>query len=140
MSKWIKNWFSNMERMKPLKYQGMVFLTAENFYQAMKTTDILERQKIAQMNPYEAKRYARSILLREDWDEIKLNVMEYVLRHKFSAGTAWHEKLMSFESGIVFVERNNWHDNYWGSCVCERCGNNGLNHLGKILTKIKQTT
>ncbi len=122
--------------MNPLRYQGMIFLTVENFYQAMKTTDIAERQKIAQMNPYEAKKYARLISLRQDWDEIKLDVMEYILRHKFAPNTTWYEKLMSFEGDIV--ESNNWHDNYWGSCICERCGNNGLNHLGKILTKIKQ--
>ena len=136
MAKWIKNWFSNMLEMEPMPYQGMEFHTVENFYQAMKTTDVNERRKIAQMNPYEAKKYARSVDLRQNWDTIKLDVMEYALRHKFAAGTAWHQKLITFEDDIVFVERNNWHDTYWGKCVCERCDNQGENHLGKILTKI----
>jgi len=137
MKTWIKNWFSNMLPMQPLLYQGMEFRTVENFYQAMKTKDIDERRKIAPMDPYKAKRYAGSILLREDWDSIKLDVMRYALKHKFAPGTEWHKKLMEFEEGIVFVERNNWHDNYWGSCVCERCGNQGQNHLGRILTEVR---
>lgn len=133
--KWIKNWFSNMLPMQPMSYQGMRFTTVENFYQAMKTRDIDERRKIAQMNPYEAKKYARSLPLREDWEEIKLAVMEFVLEHKFAPGTVWHDKLEKCEGPIV--EHNNWHDNFWGSCVCERCGDKGKNHLGKMLTKIK---
>ena len=121
--------------MQPLHYQGMRFTTVENFYQAMKTKDIEERRKIALMNPYEAKKYARSITLREDWNDVKLQVMEFVLEHKFTPSTVWCDKLMKCEEPIV--ERNNWHDNYWGSCVCDRCDNQGQNNLGKLLTKIK---
>lgn len=121
--------------MQPMSYQGMRFTTVENFYQAMKTMDVGERRKIANMNPYEAKKYARKIALRDDWDEIKLQVMEFALVHKFAPDTIWHDKLMQCEEPIV--ERNNWHDNFWGSCVCDRCGNQGQNHLGKLLTKIK---
>jgi predicted NAD-dependent protein-ADP-ribosyltransferase YbiA (DUF1768 family) len=132
-SKYLTNWFSNMRRMdKPLKYQGINFHTAENFYQAMKTHDIEERKQIAQMNPYQAKVYARKIAIREDWDEIKLKVMEFVLKFKFAPDTIWHKRLVSYNKEVV--EWNNWQDVFWG--VDYKTGK-GANHLGKIIETLR---
>ncbi len=115
---------------------GLQFATVENFFQAMKTLDESDRRKMASMNPYESKRYSKKVTLRADWEEIKLDVMEYGLRKKFAPGTSWHSKLMQSKGEIV--EWNDWHDNYWGDCQCGRCINvPGQNHLGKLLMKIR---
>ena len=79
MSKWTKNWFSNMLKIdKPIKAYGTEFWTVENFFQAMKTKDIKERCKISKISPYEAKRYCgfrnKNFKLREDWESIKVEV------------------------------------------------------------------
>jgi ribA/ribD-fused uncharacterized protein len=156
MSKWTKNWFSNMEPLdKPFIYQDIDWHTVENFYQAMKTEtrEVELRRRISRMNPYEAKKFcssrANNFTLRPDWDEIKLEVMEYALRHKFGPHTSWRKKLM--ETTEEIVEWNNWHDNFWGSCTCNRCTTrdgsdgyhggtawkSGQNHLGKLLMKLR---
>lgn len=114
----IKNWFSNMLPFdKPLIYQGIEYYTAENFYQAMKLPKnaIDKRRYIASLDPYGAKREGRKLQIRSDWEEIKLEVMEYALMFKFAPGTSWHSKLMATKGDIV--EWNNWGDKFWGIAV-----------------------
>jgi len=135
---WAKNWFSNFEPFDvPFKYDKYVFLTPEHFYQAMKSEKHGYRLMISYMKvPGQAKKAGSKVELRPDWEKIKLGVMEYILRYKFQPGTQWHTKLLETAGDIV--EENNWHDNFWGSCDCERCiGRPGFNHLGRILMKIR---
>jgi hypothetical protein len=103
----------------------------------MKTEDVAIREEISRMGPHESKRRSREFELRADWDEIKLDVMACALQHKFKQGTTWRAKLMATEGPII--ETNNWHDNFWGNCVCgkQKCRDPGLNHLGKILENLR---
>lgn len=136
--KYIDNWFSNFKPFdKPLIYQDISYSTPEHFFQAMKSTDLEYRKKVSLcQTPGAAKRLGRKAQLRYDWEDIKLAVMEDALRYKFKEGTTWHKKLMETEESIV--EWNNWHDNFWGDCICEMCKNiTGQNHLGRLLMKIR---
>lgn len=141
----ISNWFSNFLVFDyPLFYQGIQFLTNENFYQAMKMPkDRVDlRKQIACMHPAQAKKAIRDkekFLWRKDWnDKLKLEVMEYGLRWKFAPDTHWYLLLMATD-GDDIVEWNNWHDNFWGDCKCKKCEKiEGKNHLGKILMRIRE--
>ena len=144
MSRWIRNWFSNYEPFdKPLEYYGLFFIFPETFYQAMKARKELFviRKRISNMAPGEAKRFWRNKdnknkFQRDDWFQINHDVMEYALRYKFAPGNTWYTRLMKETSEIV--EINNWHDNYWGECICEKCKNKEKhNYLGKLLMKIR---
>jgi Lar family restriction alleviation protein len=74
--------------------------------------------------------------LRDDWEYIKDEVMEKLLKEKFST-PCLKQKLIETK-GNKLVEGNVWHDNYWGDCKCHKCKNKkGLNKLGKILMKIR---
>lgn len=147
MRKRKRNWFSNFYPFEePLVYQGMSFPTVEHFFQAMKCRkgDLAGRQKIANARrPSIAKKLGKNVHLRHNWEEIKLDVMEYALRYKFAKGTRWRQKLMKTHGTIV--ELNNWHDNYWGRCECRVCrakvAKGDLvpqNHLGKLLMKLRE--
>lgn len=62
MGKWVKNWFSNFEKLEsPFVYQGIEFWTIENFYQAMKVdkSDISTRKKIASVSASESKKLGK---------------------------------------------------------------------------------
>jgi len=133
---WIKNWFSNMLPFdRPLRHQRIEYKTPENFYQAMKTPkdDVWARRKIAAMGPFAAKNYWRRGKSRPDWREIKLNVMEFALRHKFAPGTSWHGRLMATGDEEI-IEWNNWGDRFWGRDVRD---GQGENHLGRLLMKLR---
>ena len=135
--KYIRNWFSNFEKFAtPLEAFGMTFRTPEHYYQAMKAAVAIDAVKIAEAEtPFKAKRMGRRVIIRPDWEIVKIEVMRVAQRHRFS-DKGWRDKLLNIGGDIV--EWNNWHDNYWGDCVCEKCKKvNGRNELGKILMGIK---
>ena len=116
--------------------EGKVYSTTEHAYQAAKTTSASEREKIRWMDkPGEVKKISRHIKLREDWEEIKLLIMEDLNSQKFSKEPLKSKLLATGNKELI--EGNWWHDNFWGSCFCDKCRFQGRNELGKILMKIR---
>ena len=121
----------------PIEYEGIKYPTVEAAFQAAKTPDLHMKTAIATAeHPGKAKRMGRKVVLREDWEEIKDRVMEDCLRLKFS-DPMLRKKLLATEDEEL-EEGNWWHDNYWGTCYCSRCGDVGKNKLGYLLMKIRK--
>lgn len=115
-----------------VEYKGIKWRTAEHAYQAMKTLNHNDRLNIAEIDlPGDAKRYGRSVRMRVDWDDIKLEVMEDIVRAKFRQNEYLQEMLLA-TVGVDIEEGNTWGDTFWGTCKGV-----GENHLGKILMKIR---
>ncbi len=85
------------------------------------------------MGPHEAKCRVKEFELRPDWDDIKLDVMEKILRYKFGKGTSWYDKLMETGDQDI-IEFNNWNDTFYG---VDLATGKGRNELGKLLMKIR---
>lgn len=119
-------------------YEGIVYPTNEHFFQAMKTLDQAERQKIANAEtPGMAKRLGRHVQLRSDWEQIKVDVMRTGLMLKFT-DAALAEKLLA-TGDEELVEGNWWHDQTWGSCFCpDHCRTPGRNLLGMLLMELRK--
>jgi ribA/ribD-fused uncharacterized protein len=112
---------------------GGIYPTSEHAFQAMKTLSLKERLEIAKLpTPAQAKRAGKKLTLREDWEDIKLCVMEKILLVKFS-DRELAEKLIA-TGGQMLVEGNNWGDRFWGVCNGE-----GDNNLGKLLMRVRAT-
>lgn len=125
-----KYWFlSNMYPCE-LRINGLVFSCAEAAFQSFKTTDLEERKKFQNINGFEAKKLGKRIKLREDWNNIRLDVMDAVLKVKFKQHPELYKLLKSINEPIV--EDNNWNDMFWG-----RCNGKGKNYLGCLLERIK---
>jgi ribA/ribD-fused uncharacterized protein len=120
-----------------VKLDGKEYRTTEHAFQAAKTFDEKEREKISKAKtPGEAKRMGRKVKLRPDWNSVRIGVMEDLLRQKFSR--PHHKKWLLDTGSKALVEGNTWHDNFWGNCTCSRCENkNGQNNLGMLLMKIR---
>lgn len=103
----------------------------EHAFQASKTVDFKKRREIAALSsPGEAKRAGKELPLRSDWEEVKLTVMEALLRQKFSF-EPFRSRL--FDTGSAeLIEGNQWGDTFWGVCRCS-----GENHLGSLLMMIR---
>lgn len=73
----------------------------------------------------------RSLPMRPDWEDVKLNVMRSALRHKFDAHPTLVQLLLSTGEEEIIEETSD--DMYWG------CGTNrkGLNMLGKLLMELR---
>ncbi len=138
--------FSNMAPVPfGIIYENLVFPTVEHFYHAGRTLQHQARQEILDTpSPYLAKQIGHSFemrgLEREDWHEINVPHMENGLRQKFSLIV--FEKFILDTGNEELIEGNWWHDNFWGSCNCEKCKerfpNGGLNTLGNLLMKIRK--
>lgn len=117
---------------------NLMFPTVEHMYQAAKTTDMADYEKIAgARTPNEAKRLGRHCTIRKDWEEVKEQVMYKALVEKFSIPELQKALLATGEEELE--EGNYWHDNIWGKCYCVECQNTvGQNKLGKMLMKIRE--
>lgn len=114
-------------------YEGMTFKTVEHAFVAAKTTDMSKRY-IVQKAPTAsiAKRYGRSLELRHDWENIRLDVMSHLVYEKFSKNASLKAKLLA--TGDEYLqEGNTWNDTFWGVCRGK-----GANHLGKILMQVRE--
>ena len=114
-------------------YESYIYPTVEHAFQASKTIDKELKEIIRDMlTAGKAKKYGRYVPLRIDWEDIKLNIMEEILKIKFTL-SSFKEKLLATEN-IELIEGNYWNDQFWGFDLKE---NKGQNHLGKILMKIR---
>ena len=116
----------------PVKFEGMTYATVEAAFQAAKTLDLRVRRRIAQAKtPAVARDLGRKLQLREDWEEVKVEIMEGLLRQKFQDPTL-SLSLMATE-GRSLQEHNTWNDQFWGISR-----GSGQNMLGLLLMKVRQ--
>jgi ribA/ribD-fused uncharacterized protein len=125
------SFLSNFHRSEIVWEGGLSYPTVEHAFQATKTLNLVEREQIrlAKM-PGDAKRMGRTVVLREGWSELRLVVMEELLRLKFSDPALGHRLLATGKHKLV--EGNSWGDQFWGVCRGK-----GQNHLGLLLMKIR---
>lgn len=113
-----------------------VFRSSEHLYQASKSQSPLIWETVRNHPSKGLKAFAKTIDIRNDWDIVKLPIMEKILNLKFTQHPDLKAKLQKI-SGII-IEHNEWHDNYWGSCTCNRCKDRKFNnYLGQLLMKIR---
>ena len=126
---------SNFYPAKVKDYFDIVYPSTEHAFQAAKTLDRDERQKIANMSaPGETKRYGKTVKLRPDWETIKLQVMYDLNKQKYERYPELMRALIMTDPEPL-QEGNLWYDFYWGINLRT---NTGENHLGKILMRIRQ--
>lgn len=115
-----------------VKLDGVDYPSVEHAYQAAKALDPAERRFVKDMEtPGKAKRAGRKVRLRPDWEQIKISVMENLLRQKFRQPDFKRALLKTGDAELV--EGNTWGDRFWGVCAGV-----GHNHLGKLLMKIRE--
>jgi ribA/ribD-fused uncharacterized protein len=112
-------------------YQGEIYPSVENAYQAAKSLDPEVRKLFVSISAKEAKKLGRDIKIRSDWEVIKLDVMEELLFCKFRKEPFL--SLLDQTGDEELVEGNWWGDVFWG--VCQGVGEN---HLGRLLMEIRE--
>ena len=117
-----------------VEYCGLVYGSNEAAFQAQKC--IIEEEKIpfTAYDPGKSKGVGRRVQLRPDWEEVKVGLMEEIVRAKFTQNPELAAKLLA-TGDKVLVEGNHWGDTYWG--VDTHTGQ-GENRLGKILMEIRE--
>jgi len=118
-----------------IEFEGAHYPTVEHAFQAAKTTNLEEREKVRlAATPTLAKRLGRKVGMRRDWEAVKVNVMRELLRLKFQ-----HPELRArlLATGDVrLIEGNTWNDRTWG-CVWVKTQWVGRNLLGQLLMQVR---
>jgi ribA/ribD-fused uncharacterized protein len=127
-----KGVFSFLSNFAPVyvELDGWRFPTVENAYQAAKSLNARERINFRYYTPGLAKRMGRTVTLRPDWEQVKIDVMRDLLRQKFSKDP-WRTMLENTGDSML-VEGNTWGDTFWGECKGQ-----GLNMLGRLLMQVR---
>ena len=127
-------WLSNFAYCK-IFYEGITYPSVENAYQAAKTINVEEREAIASATAGQAKRLGKTLTVREDWEDVKVQVMRELLTIKFCQ-TKYLGLLLATGNQHI-QEGNYWNDKFWG--VCLKTGE-GENNLGKLIMDIREKT
>ena len=118
----------------PVYFDGTLYANSEAAYQAQKCEKPEDRLAFATLFANRAKQMGRKVTLRSDWEEVKIPLMEAIVRAKFEQHPYLAKRLL--ETGDVpILEGNYWHDLFWG--VDLKTGE-GRNELGKIHMTLRE--
>lgn len=125
--RWLSNFWPCL-----VVYEDREYKNSEAAYQAAKTTDLERRIPFETMGAGTSKKAGQLIPLRSDWDAVKLDVMYDIVKDKFCRNPELTVKLL--ETGDKYLEETNW----WGDRFYGVYKGEGLNHLGKILMRVRE--
>lgn len=116
----------------PVEYEGKVYPSSENAYQAAKCANVEDREKFINIGPEESKALGKKVEKIHNWDIIKPEIMYRIVKNKFT--NDFTLRLMLLVTGERFLEETNyWGDTFWGVCSGQ-----GLNTLGNILMRVRK--
>lgn len=124
-------------------FEGVLYPSTEHAYQAAKSLDPEIRKQFLNITCAEAKNLGNgkklknhpdlmSIILREDWESVKFDIMFSVCFDKFYRHSNLRQKLL--DTGKRYLEETN----HWGDRIYGVCDGEGKNMLGQILMKIRE--
>lgn len=114
-----------------VSYEGAIYPSVENAFQAAKCVSASEREVFRVCSPAEAKRFGRRVRLRPDWEHVKLDIMRQLVTDKFTRSDELRRRLLA-TGNAELVEGNAWNDTFWGVGR-----GRGQNHLGRILMEVR---
>lgn len=122
-----------------VELDGLLYPSAEHAFQAAKTLDDNHRRNFQVMNGADTARYfGRRVKLRDDWEDVKVDIMERIMLDKFTRSDPFPSqaelRCKLLDTGDARIEyANKRGDMFWGTVNGE-----GDNVLGKILMDVRE--
>ncbi len=113
-------------------YNGLTYKNNEAAFQAQKCINLKDREKFCDLRASESKKLGRRVVLRKDWEDIKIKVMTDIVKAKFEQNEDLQKKLLATEDAYL-EEGNTWGDRIWGTV-----NGVGANNLGEILMNVRK--
>jgi len=131
---------SNMASGYPLKINNNVILSSEALYQACRFPHLPEVQKniILQKSPMSAKMVGKPFRddSRNDWDEVRLQIMRWCLRTKLAQNFLKFGQLLESTHQKPIVEETH-KEKFWGATPVDKESLSGINALGRLLMELR---
>lgn len=125
-------WLSNFAPVTIL-FGNIEYPSVENAYMSAKNDTPEWKEFCANHEPNVVKKQSKTIILRPDWDRIKLSVMYKCLKAKYIQ-EPYRTKLL--ETGFENIQEGNyWNDEFWG--INLKTGD-GENFLGRLIMEIRR--
>lgn len=115
-----------------ITFDGIDYKNSEAAFQAQKCEDTKTKLEFSQLTPGAAKKLGKKVKLREDWEDVKVDIMRKVVKAKFDQNPEIREKLIATGDRCL-IECNVWHDMFWGVS-----SGKGRNMLGRILMDLRK--
>jgi N-glycosidase YbiA len=116
-----------------IKYNGKTYKTAEHAFQAAKCLYESDAENIwYAAGPADAKKLGRTVVMKPNWENIKIGIMLDILTIKFTENEQLKQKLLNTGTEQL-IEGNWWGDTFWGVC-----NGVGENWLGELLMDIRK--
>jgi ribA/ribD-fused uncharacterized protein len=125
------HWLSNFSP-SPIDFEGDLYMTVENAFQAAKTDDHRARALIRDCGPDEAKMRGMHVPLRAGWDDQRVEIMVGLLQAKFAIPALRSRLIATAQRQIV--NRNVFGDTFWGICRGQ-----GRNALGEAIMRVRDS-
>ena len=125
----IFRWLSNFSSVNVV-LDGITYPSVENAYQAAKTLNLQQRAWFLACSPLKAKQLGKAVELREDWLDVRLDVMADLCQQKYEQEP--YRRMLLNTGDAEIQEGNYWNDTFWGICRGQ-----GHNHLGLIIMQIR---
>lgn len=127
---------SNFYEGEEFEYKGMKFRNSEAAFHSQK--DVLREKEFEGLRPSDSKKLGRRVNLRNDWEDVKEQIMYDICLAKFSQSETLKEKLLNTGDKCL-IEGNSHGDSCWGKIYSQKYNQwVGDNKLGKILMKIRR--
>lgn len=115
-----------------IEYGGLKYMNAEACFHAQKCQNEVIKKSFTQLTAKDAWKKGHDsseVVIRSDWEDVKLSIMEKIVRNKFSQNLELAQRLLNTgDNELIEIVG----DQFWG-----RINGNGQNHLGTILMKIR---
>lgn len=125
---------SNFYEGEVFEYKGCKFTNGEAAFHSQKCPNKIK--KFEMLRPSQSKKLGRNVQLREDWEQIKDEIMYEVCYAKFSQNEFLKNKLLNIKFNEL-IEFNTWNDKCWGM-IYKDGKLIGENRLGIVLMKLKE--
>ena len=116
-----------------IEFNGITYCSAEAAFQAQKCADRKLCEQFSGLTAVKARHRGRQVDMRPDWEQVKVGIMEEIVRAKFTQHPELAGRLLS-TGDLQLVEGNAWHDTFWG---VDLATGKGQNRLGLILMRIR---
>ena len=117
------------------EYEGFKYKSVEHAFQALKAITKEAHDEIANASKCGvAKSIGRRTKMRDDWEDVKVDIMRGLVFVKFSQSQSLKRRLLETEDAEL-VEGNTWGDRFWGFDIRAQ---EGTNRLGLILMQVRE--
>lgn len=131
---------SNMASGYPLIVNGIYIRSSEALYQAMRFPHLpnIQKEIIKEASPMTAKMISKKYRpqTRNDWEKMKIPIMQWVLRVKLVQNIDTFGKLL-FETDSKNIVEESGKDAFWGAQIIDD-KLVGVNALGRLLMQLRE--